>query len=389
MIIRPPRPVILVGAAIAFSLLGDQAMYAVLPIHFNRIGLIPIQVGIILSINRWVRLYTNHIAERTLAKYNPGILLTATLLFGSMITLTYATFPSFSILIITRILWGLCWSFLRQTGMMTTVGSAQEKNLTQVMGYYQGIARMGSVSGLLFGGILFDWRGFSATFLILGIVSLLGIPLGSVSQKDFKPLTRSSRSHGGYDGPKPIRGILVCGFVLGCVGSGLIMATLGAILEHAFGSSITIGGVLIGVATLNGLLLGGRWFVESLCAPLLGALGDRIGRRLATFIFFCAGTVSLYACGTVSNILLMSLLIFVFFVSGTSLAIGIAAEAGKGGPKAIARYATAWDFGAAVGPLISWGILEFVFSPKLIFIAGGIFYTVATITAWQSLRGRG
>ncbi|MFC1886501.1 hypothetical protein ACFLZM_05540 [Thermodesulfobacteriota bacterium] len=48
----PDRSVILVAGAVAFSLLGDQALYAILPIHFKTLGLFPYQVGILLSVNR-------------------------------------------------------------------------------------------------------------------------------------------------------------------------------------------------------------------------------------------------------------------------------------------------------------------------------------------------
>jgi MFS family permease len=105
-----------------------------------------------------------------------------------------------------------------------------------------------------------------------------------------------------------------------------------------------------------------------------------------TFIFFIIGTISLFALGAVSNILVLSFLILIFFLSGTSLAAGIAAEVGRRGSKTIALYASAWDLGAAVGPIISWGILEFVFSPDIIFTIGGVFYIIATITSWFSLQ---
>jgi len=56
----------LVGGATAFSLLGDQALYAVLPVYLEPLGLSAIQVGVLLSANRWVRLLTNHLAHRIL-----------------------------------------------------------------------------------------------------------------------------------------------------------------------------------------------------------------------------------------------------------------------------------------------------------------------------------
>jgi len=55
--------VVFIALATAFSLLGDQMLYSVLPTHYAEIGLMPYQVGIILSVNRWVRLITNTLAE--------------------------------------------------------------------------------------------------------------------------------------------------------------------------------------------------------------------------------------------------------------------------------------------------------------------------------------
>lgn len=387
MIARPPRRVLFIGIAIAFSLLGDQALYAVLPIYFNEIGLAPIHVGLILSANRWIRLLTNPLAERLTSRYNSAFLLTASLILGALITLIYASFSLFPVLLLARMLWGLCWSFLRQIGIMTSVRSSKDKNIAQVMGYYNGLSRIGSVVGLLIGGVMFDLIGFSPTFILLGIVSLLGVPLGSVSQKRLKPFTKSSSWFKKHSGSKRrVYGLLVRGFVLGCVGSGLIMATLGAILANIVGSSIPIGKLLIGVATLNGFLLAARWIFEILCAPFLGALTDRMGHRIGSFVFFGIGTMSLFACGIVSNILVLSFLILIFFVCGTTLTAVLAAEAGKRGSKTIALYASAWDFGAAIGPLLGWTILAIIFSPNLIFTFGGSLYFIASFVSGLALK---
>ena len=58
------RSVVLVGSATAFSLLGDQMLYSVLPTYYTELGLLPIQVGILLAANRFVRIFINHWIER-------------------------------------------------------------------------------------------------------------------------------------------------------------------------------------------------------------------------------------------------------------------------------------------------------------------------------------
>ena len=47
---RPSCSVVLVALATAFSLLGDQTLYVVLPTYYSELDLIPYQVGLILSV---------------------------------------------------------------------------------------------------------------------------------------------------------------------------------------------------------------------------------------------------------------------------------------------------------------------------------------------------
>lgn len=51
------KPIIFLALITAVSLFGDSMLYVVLPIHWNDVGLTSlIEVGILLSANRFVRL---------------------------------------------------------------------------------------------------------------------------------------------------------------------------------------------------------------------------------------------------------------------------------------------------------------------------------------------
>jgi len=58
-IITPGRVLFPLGLGTALSLMGDAALYTVLPTHAAEAGIALIQVGIILSANRVVRLFLN------------------------------------------------------------------------------------------------------------------------------------------------------------------------------------------------------------------------------------------------------------------------------------------------------------------------------------------
>ncbi|MFH1730463.1 MAG: MFS transporter [Planctomycetota bacterium] len=275
-----PRPVLLIGSATALSLFGDQALYTILPTCADKLDLIPFQVGVILSINRWVRLLTNHLAERLVRRFSPTRLLLIALTLGALLTLVYSTRPTFVILLFARMLWGLCWSFIRQVGIMTSVDCSSERTKGRIIGLYDGIARTGSFVGMVVGGALYDlFRltfglgfkvGFSLTFAAFGVMSFLGLRLGAVARRGLRSHESVFRNPPEESKSDHVFGLLVCAFVIGCVGPGVIVSTLGFILKWHVGEDLAVLGVPIGVATLTGLLISSRYAINVFGAPTLG-----------------------------------------------------------------------------------------------------------------------
>ena len=113
------RSVVFVGAATAFSLLGDQALYAVLPVYYESLGLKALEVGILLSANRWIRLLTNDLAHRLAAQpgFGQKALFVGAFGLGAATTLVYGLTASFTWLLLARLAWGLAWSFIRHLGV--------------------------------------------------------------------------------------------------------------------------------------------------------------------------------------------------------------------------------------------------------------------------------
>ena len=52
------------------------------------------------------------------------------------------------------------------------------------------------------------------------------------------------------------------------------MSTLGFILLSRYGTEVNLIGFVVGIATLNGLLLGCRWVLDTFGAPFCGAVID-------------------------------------------------------------------------------------------------------------------
>jgi len=261
------------------------------------------------------------------------------------------------------VLWGLCWSVIRQVAIMTSVDTAGKNRVASVIGFYNGVSRCGSIVGMLVAGWLCDSVGFRYCFWAIGATSLLAVVPGALARRGMDGHAsefRRPRQGGSTD---HIRGLLVCGFVIGFVGTGMIVSTLGFVLDHGFGKEIAIGAIVIGIATINGWLLALRYGIMALGGPAFGALLDRIGHRRGAFTFFCVGTGILAAAAVVSlttNVvmtLILLVFVMVFFVCGTALEVGLITEAGRCGSKAFSWYVSAADLGTACGPLVGWTML--------------------------------
>ena len=73
----------------ALSLLGDALLYNALPTHTAEFGVLVWQVGILLGVNRLIRLVTNEIAGRIVDRYGLKRPMTIALLLGGLTTASY------------------------------------------------------------------------------------------------------------------------------------------------------------------------------------------------------------------------------------------------------------------------------------------------------------
>ena len=382
----PHRSVWLVAAAIAFCLLGDQALYSVLPIHFQNLGLMPFQVGILLSANRWIRLFTNQLAEKLTRVIDPLVLMPLALVLGAILTLFYGSVTHFYLLLGARLLWGFSWSCQRQIGIMTSIGTAAEQHTASTIGFFNGIVRLGSMGGLFAGALLYDIVGFSQAFFILAAASVVSIPLGFFSQKlrpSIEPLVTDKNQK--YPGGKSVY-LFFAGFVVGCVGPGLISSTLGFVLKTQVGDSLTILSVVVGIATINGILLAFPSVINILGAPLLGAFLDWFGHDRGVLLLFGVATIALVGAAVLSHAAWLILLILIFFVCQAGIPIMLSVRTGRDGPKTYAVFASFADLGSAVGPIIGWTIFEFVALPNITFIIGAVLYAIATLFSLREFR---
>jgi MFS family permease len=359
------RCVLTIGAATAFSLLGDQALYAVLPVYYESLGITALQVGVLLSANRWIRLVTNDWAHRLGQGSAQKWFFLLAFALGVVTTAAYTLYSTFSILLVMRLAWGLAWSFIRHLGVQAILNDVPDERTGWTMGMYNGISRAGSVAGLLGGALLVDIFGFVNGILCLALFSLVSLPLAWAGHQGYRLL---ESQHSG-DAPWTL---LVAGFAVGIVGPGFVMSTLGAVLVDY----ISDDGML-SAATLTGGVLAVRYVMDSGAAPWLGSLTDTFGIRRAGISYFAVGGLALLLSVMDLPLFVFIAAILTFFVCGTGLQAGLAGRAGRLGSGAFARYVTAGDLGAATGPLLGWWIVDSFDDPSWSLAIGGITYLLA------------
>jgi MFS family permease len=410
-----PRPVALVSAAVALSLLGDSLLYAVLPSQAEAVGVPVGLVGVILSANRFIRLLSNPWAGSVCDRFGYARPFTVALLLGAMTTAIYGLASGFWLLFVARVLWGVSWSFLRVGGLGTVLEHATDHDRGLLMGFFLGISRLGSLVAVALGGVLTDVLGYRPTLLLFALLSASAAVITGPSGERRARYAKPEPSHPIPTAPHAPRSdsqsssaaasarlrrrhrllaVNVCGFSNGFVTSGLVTSTLGLLLKTHYGSSVALGTLTIGIASLTGLLLSLRWAIDFGLGPYLGHLSDRLGRQRVILTAFLIGTLALIVFAGMAALIPLSLAAIVIFISSTALSAALDASLGDLAPageraRTIGRYATFTDLGSACGPLLGYALGVWLGLAPMYLLGGGLLLCAAGFYAKTVLNAEG
>lgn len=138
----------IVAVITAICLLGDTMLYIVLPVYWQDVGLTSLwEVGVVLSVNRLIRLPLNPFVGWLYNRMTLRVGLTIAVFLAFFATTGYGIFKGFYIWIILRAAWGIAWSFIRMGGYFTVIRYSNDNNRGRWMGTFQGISRLGGACG--------------------------------------------------------------------------------------------------------------------------------------------------------------------------------------------------------------------------------------------------
>ena len=362
------------GLATALSLMGDATLYAVLPTHFADAGIAIGSVGVILSVNRFIRLFTNGPAGWFFDRLpDRRMLFVGSLTLGVLSTIICAQATGLELLFIARLLWGLAWSGIWVGGNAIVLQMAPPSQRGQWVGVYQVWFFLGSATGSFIGGSLTDAVGYRSALWIGAAISAAGTIAAALALS-------SQHAHNGQNGASSstkwhssvlpnLRGIssaiwatATAQAVNRLAAAGIVSATLGLILQSNFGTDLRIGAIGIGVASMTGALLAVRTLISVIGAPMAGTFSDRAKHRWGWLtISLCIGAIGMGVLPAPNWVALMLGILASSLASGgiqslTTALIGDLSTPSEHG-KNLGLFYTAGDFSSAVGPIVAYALL--------------------------------
>ncbi|MEZ4832182.1 MAG: MFS transporter [Caldilineaceae bacterium] len=373
------------ATVVAFSIMGDSLLYGILPLAAGTLALSPEQVGLLLSANRLVRLFSNTWISTLFARFGPrGPFLAATLL-GTLTTLVYGLNWGFAVFVAARLGWGIAWSSLRQGGYQA-VWTGGPTRTGRLMGLLWGVIRLGSAISVLIGGYFFDRFGYQSTALIITGLTVLAIPIALTVRWPAAAHVQS-KSGAGWQGfmdgwraamqDSVQREMVLIGAIKPFF-DAILVATASLFLADQLQGDNPIG---LGVGMVAGAVLATRWLSDLAVGPLVGAVADRFGQLLVAgtllTLLLAALTLALMLDGWLAPLAFLFVLVLSTGVNVTlDAAANQVALRAPSPPHFIGVYATLSDGGSAMGPLLALPLVaQFGFAP--VYLVPGLVFLVA------------
>ncbi len=363
------------SSIMSLALLGDALLYAVLPAYADQFGLTLPWVGVMLSANRFIRVFAYGVIARLTNAVGVRRMCIGAAVTATLSTALYAVSQGPWVMLAARILWGLTYAGL----VLATLAYAVEyrENAGTRVGVSKAIQRAGPIAALFGGAWLVGQVGPNMVFAVLAAATAFAIlisfslPADRISNSPSTPVASLDR-------PRPV---------------DVIFFMQGYGVDGVFAVSITL--ILAREASLSEAVLGGsallamRHFGEAIAAPLFGWIADRVGARsvfIASSVLTMLGFVFVAAGLTIIGALIMLLFRGALASLGPAVIVQeLSLDADAIGP--LARMQAWRDLGAACGPLATGFLLTLV-SAELqhglvaVALAGSLVY-------WLSVSSKG
>lgn len=382
----PESLVTLMGLGVALALFADLAMYVVLPTHTADAGILLVDVGLMLSANRLIRIFLNGPYGVLIERLPRRPVLLFSQVVGIAAALLYVV-SGFWPTLIGRFCWGIAWSGFWLAGNTAVLDVATSANRGKLVGRFQMWSYAGYTGGALFGGLFTDLIGYHGAFTVFVGTGALALLLWLLFLSETRPQTvrsapSSSATH--VETPRPLRvprvPVASATIIMGLnwlIFLGIVGAVLALLMRERIGETFMLGLLVIPLTTLTGFVAAGKDLLSLLAAPISGILSDRTGSRWSIIILAIgAGILALAAVAFGSGLLVVGGLLLGAVITSVLQTQGTALMGDYGGfnrqGRLLGILSTAGDIGAAAGPLLAFFLIERGWSLQNIFVSAAL-----------------
>lgn len=353
----PFREALLASGVMAFAGIGDALLYPLLPIYGQEMGFSVFFIGLLLSVNRLVRIMANTAVANWVNRLGTKKILMIGAVTAVLSTAAYGLEAGAVIFLMARIAWGLSYSGLKLATLTYAAEVPKGKGLA--FGSSTSIKTLGILFALFFGPLWVDAYGVHYAIFLISMVSMGGIILSfALPAKQHVQATSAVTTKRTFS-PTPINLLI---FITSIAIDGILVVGLAHLLGPIYADK---GALLSGVAfylllkRLSLVVLSMLSGLVTLRVPPirlfnLGVIGSIAGTLLMSFDFTIVGIVLAFLSNT-------------FIVTYSPLIAIQTQEESENKLQALSGSSTWWDLGAALGAFLGISLIQLM-SPGYLFL---------------------
>jgi DHA1 family multidrug resistance protein-like MFS transporter len=369
------KRVLPIGLSVALALFGDLSLFTVLVTQLEVTQLTLAQVGILLSIHRFIRIPFNPLVGLLQDRLGRRILFITGLALAVVSTFLYGVSVGFFPFLFSRILWGTAWALINVGGMTMTLDLCTPSNRGRLTGIYNTFIWLGFAVGPALGGRLTDTIGFRSAMLICAAIAAIALfitvffvsetrPQSSLASPSRITFSAYLERLNPFNGNREIMKAQILLAVFMFAGDGVVLSTLTLLLRERLGGLVPFMGSLVGIATFSGALFAMRSVAAALISPLAGRLADQFGKKPVLAGFFLLGIASYLMIGfsRTQPGLAFSAILTAF--SGGAVMVLLMALIGDHAHDstgaAMGKFAMMGDLGSSIGPALALVLIPLI-----------------------------
>jgi MFS family permease len=383
-------PALSTALVVAASLLGDTLLYTVLPVSAASLGISRPMVGVILSLNRWVRLLTNPLAARLYERFPAGALILAAIVLSALSTAMYAVPAALAVFLVGRLLWGFCYSLLRLGSFLAALEDAAS-HAGRRIGNTRAVWGIGYFAGAVFAPFAIEiigWTGACVIAAALTLVAGIGPAYVALSWRRHIRVPEEGHIPASVWESRLLALFVTATVQLGLY-AGILVAAGGFRVDELFHDGAPLFAVVVPATFIAAAFALTQRVAQVLWTPVAGRWSD----RSASSAFVISTLIAL------TSVVLLALLrpdpiLFVAigglaFVNGLTTTIAVELVVSRRSrdhdrPRILAALHTWQDGGAAAGALLGGVLAAFGAAPALLVGAGLLGLTLPLW--WAAMR---